>query len=48
LIEKGVVCWSHVFRGLLLARPIRMFGLALAVVVIAVPTSSSGQVQEWL
>ena len=27
LIEKGVVCWSHVFRGLLLARPIRMFGV---------------------
>ena len=26
LIEKGVVCWSHVFRGLLLAKPIRMFG----------------------
>jgi len=25
LIEKGVVCWLHVFRGLLLARPIRMF-----------------------
>jgi hypothetical protein len=27
LIEKGVVCWLHVFRGLLLARPIRMFGV---------------------
>jgi hypothetical protein len=26
LIEKGVVCWSHVFRGLLLTMPIRMFG----------------------
>jgi len=26
LIEKGVVCWPHVFRGLLLAKPIRMFG----------------------
>jgi hypothetical protein len=31
LIEKGVVCWSHVFRGLLLARPIRMFGEGRAV-----------------
>ena len=26
LIEKGVVCWLHEQRGLLLARPIRMFG----------------------
>jgi len=26
VIEKGVVCWSHVSRGLLLAKPIRMFG----------------------
>ena len=26
LIEKGVVCWLHGQRGLLLARPIRMFG----------------------
>ena len=26
LIEKGVVCWLHVLRVLLLARPIRMFG----------------------
>ncbi len=26
LIEKGVVCWSHWNRGLLLAKPIRMFG----------------------
>jgi hypothetical protein len=31
LIEKGVVCWLHVFRGLLLARPIRMFGEGRAV-----------------
>ena len=26
LIEKGVVCWSHGNRGLLLTKPIRMFG----------------------
>jgi hypothetical protein len=26
LIEKGVVCWSHLNRGLLLTKPIRMFG----------------------
>jgi hypothetical protein len=26
LIEKGVVCWLHVDRGLLLAMPIRTFG----------------------
>jgi hypothetical protein len=25
LIEKGAVCWLHLNRGLLLARPIRMF-----------------------
>jgi hypothetical protein len=25
-LEKGVVCWLHVNRGLLLAKPIRMFG----------------------
>jgi hypothetical protein len=31
LIEKGVMCWLHVFRGLLLARPIRMFGEGRAV-----------------
>jgi hypothetical protein len=31
LIEKGVVCWLHVFRGLLLAKPIRMFGEGRAV-----------------
>jgi hypothetical protein len=26
LIEKGVVCWLHLNRGLLLVKPIRMFG----------------------
>lgn len=26
LMEKGVVCWLHLNRGLLLERPIRMFG----------------------
>ena len=26
LIEKGVVCWLHRNRGLLLEKPIRMFG----------------------
>jgi hypothetical protein len=26
LIEKGVVCWPHLSRGLLLVKPIRMFG----------------------
>ena len=26
LIGKGVVCWPHGNRGLLLAKPIRMFG----------------------
>ena len=26
VIEKGVVCWPHGNRGLLLAKPIRMFG----------------------
>jgi hypothetical protein len=26
LIEKGVVCWPLMSRGLLLAKPIRMFG----------------------
>ena len=30
-IEKGVVCWLHLNRGLLLAKPIRMFGLVVAV-----------------
>jgi hypothetical protein len=31
LIEKGVVCWLHEQRGLLLAKPIRMFGEGRAV-----------------
>jgi hypothetical protein len=26
LVEKGVVCWPLMSRGLLLAKPIRMFG----------------------
>jgi len=26
VLEKGVLCWLHGNRGLLLAKPIRMFG----------------------
>ena len=26
VLEKGVLCWLHVNRGLLLAKPIRTFG----------------------